>query len=161
MSSSMFPPHSFRIDKRRVQATVRLDGGTALEGAFQCAGQSSTHSGRETVADLLNACPRFVPFFAAGSPAPVLVSTQAITLVELAIAERDDADDGWSEVRAVTLALRDHGEIAGSLRVEAPEGHRRTLDVVNEAGRFVLLDAGDRLLVVNLDRALIVADIGA
>jgi hypothetical protein len=158
MSNSQFPPGSFRIDKRRVAATVRLDTGAALEGAFLCAGQTAGHSGRETVVDLLNGSCRFVPFFPNRSSSPVLVSTRAIIVAELDASERDGAGDDWSETRSVTIMLRAQGEITGDVTIVAPVGHRRTLDLVNEGGSFVLLDAGARLLVVNLDLALIVAD---
>lgn len=158
MSDSAFGPGSFHIRKRRISATVRLDTGVALEGAFLCAPQASGHSGRETVVDLLNASARFVPFFSDRSEAPVLVSTRAIVLVELDASERDVVDDEWTEARSVRVMLRGLGEVTGKLAIVAPEGHRRTLDMVNEGGGFVLIDSESRLLVVNLDLALIVAE---
>lgn len=145
---------SFRVEKRRVAATIELDTGKKLEGVFLCAPHSQEHAGRETVAELLNAAPRFVVFFAGEDARHELVNKRRIRLVRLGEADLPGDPEllaDFAEPRKVRLELESGDTLEGDTRVSAPVGHTRTLDLLNETGLFLHLDAGDDHLIVNLD----------
>ena len=145
---------AFRVEKRRVAATIELDSGEKIEGAFLCAPRSARHAGRETVAELLNATPRFVPFFAGEDSHHALVNKRRIRRVHLGDADLPGDPEilaNFTEPRTVRLKLESGDTLEGDTRVSAPVGHTRTLDLLNESGSFLHLDAGDDHEIVNLD----------
>lgn len=152
---------AFRVEKRRVAATVELDTGKKLEGAFLCSPRSALHAGRETVAELLNAAPRFVPFFAGEDTRHELINKRLIRLVHLGEADLPGDPEllaDFAEPRKVRLELDSGDALEGVTRVSAPVGHTRTLDLLNETGPFLHLDAGDDHQIVNLDFVISAAD---
>jgi hypothetical protein len=98
----------------------------------------------------------FVPFFPSGRDAPVLLNKDAIRLVTLRAADLEV--DPFAESRVLDLLLDDGSELRGSIHISAPLGHTRTLDSLNEAGRFLVLRADDCVHLVNLASVVLAAD---
>lgn len=151
------PSQSFRIGTRRVDARVELSNGASLTGQFTCAVQAHHHVGSETLGDLLNERARFVPFFPAERPEPVLLNKRLIRVVEVTTIEPTPPVEALAEERGVVLLLDDGRELRGRVHVAAPEGHTRTLDHLNEAGRFLALRVPTGTLLVNV-RAVALAE---
>lgn len=152
---------SYRISKRRIDASVRVQGAGELVGHFLCAEHSDTHGGAETLSDVLNEPARFVPFFPAGKKEPVFLNKQRITVVKLeGLVLLDDPAkvDAYDEARTVRVMFDDDDELVGSMRFSAPAGHRRTLDVLNEVGAFLYVEAEAAHYVVNLHHVLVASD---
>ncbi|MBN2195106.1 MAG: hypothetical protein JW751_19975 [Polyangiaceae bacterium] len=154
------PSSSFRITTHRVPARVRLASGTTLTGQFSCAEQARQHVGSETLSDLLNDAARFVPFFAEGRDDPVLLGKHAIRTVELLEPDGVAPVEAFGEERAIEVLLDDGTELLGSIHVAAPIGHTRTLDFLNETGRFVRVRRSDGVVLVNVAVVVVVADAG-
>lgn len=151
----------FRIPKQRILAEVDLEGGTMVSGSFLCAPHSEHHVGRETVADLLNEPSRFVPFFPESSEGPVLLNKDLLRVVRLPIADLPGDPEqlgDFSSPRSVVLRMVSGAALEGTVRVAAPVGHTRTLDLLNEPARFVHLDSDDHHLIVNLDAVVSAED---
>lgn len=151
----------FRIPKQRIEAEVELEGGMKLVGAFLCAPHSEHHAGRETVADLLNEPSRFVPFFPDSSAEPLLVNKSLVRVARLPVpdlAGDPESIPDFSSPRNVVLRMTGGTAIEGTARIAAPVGHTRTLDLLNELGRFMHVDGGDFHLIVNLDAVVSVED---
>jgi len=144
----------FHISKQRVEAEVELAGGMQLSGAFLCSPRSEHHAGRETVADLLNESARFVPFFPHGSEQSMLLNKDHVHVVRLPAPDLPGDPEqlaDFTEPHGVVLRMIGGSALEGTTPVAAPVGHTRTLDQLNQAGRFMHLDAGDHHLIVNLD----------
>lgn len=156
--TSQYPHESFRITTQRVAATLVLGQGAPLRGEFPCAGQSHEQVGLDELGALLNQPAAFVPFFLEQRPAPILVNKRAIRVVEVTPSSEALPLADFGEVRAVELLLDDGTELHGDLLVCAPLGHTRTLDTLNETGRFLLVVSGERVRFVNVDVITIAAD---
>jgi hypothetical protein len=158
--SSQHPDQGFRITTARLAVRVNLIRGEPLEGEFSCAGRSSERVGGAELAALLNQPTEFVPFFPRGHQAPVLLGKRAVRLVCLDRTLDRSALDEFGETRALDLLLDDGMELRGEIRVSAPLGHTRTLDNLNEAGRFLVLRTDKDVLLVNLAAVVVAADAG-
>ncbi len=158
--SSQHSDHSFRITTTRVAATVTLTRGEPLSGAFSCAGAASRSAGSAELVALLNQAAGFVPFFPSDRHRPVLLGKHAIRLVEVDAEQHLTLPDEFGEVRSLELLLDDGTELRGGIRISAPLGHTRTLDNLNEAGRFIVLRNDQRVLLVNLASVVLAADLG-
>ncbi len=156
--SSVAPHQGFRITTTRLSVTVNLNRGDPLEGDFSCAAPSSDQVGATELAALLNQSTDFVPFFPRGHDSPVLLSKRSVRIVRLDRALDRSAQDDFGETRALDLLLDDGAELRGEIQVSAPLGHTRTLDNLNEAGRFLVLRTDDHILLVNLATVAIAAD---
>lgn len=150
---------SFRVTQRRIAARVALASGAHLTGEFACPARAHQQVGSENLADLLNDPAPFVPFFLADRPQPVLLGKPAIRLVEVLRADAAPIA-AVGEDRPVALLLADGTEFAGALRVVAPRGRTRTLDVINGAGAFLWLRAETQVLLVNVAVIVLVTDTG-
>jgi len=155
--SSQYPDRGFRITTTRLSAVVDLTQGESLEGAFSCAGPST---GTAELSDLLNHPTAFVPFFARGRDAPILLGKHAIRVVRLDRACDAGSLDEFGEARELSLLLDDGTELRGEITISAPIGHTRTLDSLNEAGRFLVVRTASHVLLVNRTAIVVCADVG-
>ena len=151
------PWESFRVSTQRIRVRVWLARGTPLAGEFPCAGPIRDRATVRDLAELLNRPTHFVPFFPAERTKPVLLNKAAIRFIDCSVPPGDEIND-FAEERSVELLLDDGEELHGKIEVSAPLGHTRTLDGLNESGRFLILRTDDRTLVVNLSVVALAAD---
>ncbi|MBK5296749.1 MAG: hypothetical protein JJE40_06280 [Vicinamibacteria bacterium] len=145
-----------RIDKRRVTATLTLNGGDHLIGSLFLAEQAASHAGPERLLDVLNGPPGFLPFESVSGPGvrqTRLVNRAYIVVVETDSALDDLADDPAYQVavkKSVLLHLASGEQLRGVLRVERPVGRDRLSDAVRDDTGFRYLETAGGVLAVNL-----------
>ncbi len=142
----------FRVEKRRVEATVSLSSGENVHGWFFVAGGSARREGPERVGDLLNAEPGFLPFerYDGGSARTVLYNRDHLVLVALADAEaRRDPGYELATRHTIALVLANGRRIVGSVRVYRPQGRDRVSDWARGGDLFRYIETADATLLVN------------
>lgn len=141
----------FRVPKQAIEVEVQLEGQVMVHGRM-FVGEASRHAGRERVLDVLTAPEPFVPIASEGGAR--LLAKNRIVLVRV----NDRADAGWEESEAtspqVSVEIRLAGMppgrdlVTGNMMITMPEGRRRLLDFVNDAGPFLALWEPDAALIV-------------
>ena len=146
----------FRIEKRRVEATLSLTTGRPVRGYFFLAGSNVSHSGPERVGDLLNAETGFFPFELSqgGQPDTPLYNRTQLLLVRL-LDETIEAqlDPGYSVAteRSVRIVLSNGDAVEGRVRVYRPTGRDRLSDYARSPQRFRYVETDDGTVIVNAD----------
>jgi hypothetical protein len=155
-------PSTFRFEKQRADALLRLSSGDARRGCFFVAGASSRGDGPERIGDLLNAEPGFIPFevLDPGGTRILLVNRQHIVTVGLA---EDEAslDPGYviAPQHAVEMRLTTGERIRGIVRVCRPEGYDRLSDWTREPETFRYVETAAGTLLVNSAHVLEISEV--
>jgi len=131
---------------------LRMADGSTIEGNLWLLPDSARASGLMSVEAILDGKREFIAVGLAGG-ASLLVNSGAIRTVELAAGGPGASDvDESASLDVVTLRLDSGEEISGVLRAVARADSARLSDVFNNAGRFIALGAGDRLVLAARDR---------
>ena len=144
-----------RMDELRVPTVpmnceVRLAGGEVVHGAFHLPTAAMEHTGPPGLTDWLNDDEEFIPFQPAGRSEHFILNKQQILVVTVPPGAGSRAD--------VDLPMRDISVelegvwYAGSLPIDLPPEHSRTLDMLNRAALFVCLASEEADHVVNRHR---------
>jgi hypothetical protein len=156
------PPSEFRVEKRRVEATVTLSSGESALGCFFVAGGSARHEGPERVGELLNAETGFFPFerHDGGPPRTVLYNRAHLVVVELAEPEAQRVS-GYEVAtrRSAFMVLSNGRRVIGTVRVYRPEGRDRISDWARDALPFRYVETQDATLLVNVQHVVEVSEI--
>jgi len=162
MTSDQAARAVFRVEKRRLAATLTLSNGEIVRGFFFL-GSSATRQGQERVDELLNIQPGFFPFerHEDASSHVVLYNRNHVVLVELS--EHQARTVPGYEVAAkhrVLVILSNNQRIGGSVPVHLPKGHDRLSDWARDpiAFRYVETDAVTLLVNVQHITGLIEVD---
>ena len=130
---------------------VDVDGRRTAGMVFVPA-QASAHSGRTRPEEWINTPGDFFPFQPAGAPVAVILNkSQVVALVVGAPpdAEESEEEEGLPRRR---VSIECSGlRFDGTLLMDVRESHRRVLDHLNRAERFLVLFDGDRRLLVRKD----------
>ncbi len=152
------PPASpFRMNKRRVDATLTLTTGRTVRGSFFVGETTVLGDGPERVDDLLNTTPRFFPFerLDNGHQQVVLYSIDHVALVTLFGHEaREVPGYEVAKVRHISLILTGGERIAGQIRVYQPDGRNRVSDWSHESSPFRFLETEHGTLLVNINHVV-------
>lgn len=154
---SVSPASPFRVDKRRVEATLTLTTGRSVRGSFFLGDATMLGDGPERVDDLLNRVTGFFPFERVDREqrSVVLYSTAHVTMVTLFGQEAHDVP-GYevAKVRHVSLVLSDGARLSGRVRVYQPEGRNRVSDWSHEPAVFRFLETEGGTLLVNINHVV-------
>ena len=143
----------FRVEKRRVEATLTLTTGQRVRGYFFLGDTSMAGEGPERADDLLNSTPGFFPFerLDGAFPRIVLYNTAHISLASV---PRDAAQEvpGYevATVRTVSLLLSSGEQVSGDIRVYLPQGRDRVSDWTRDPAVFRYLETAKATLLVNI-----------
>jgi hypothetical protein len=143
----------YRVEKRRIEATLTLTGGHTVSGCFFVSVRGQQHEGPERVDELLNADDGFFPFerSTGGRPDTVLYNRSHIVAVALREPEAQRVP-GYDVAtrRSVALLLSTGTRVVGSVRVYRPEGHNRLSDWARDPSAFRFVETDDATLLVNV-----------
>lgn len=153
----------FRVEKKKREATLTLSNGTVARGFVFLSGCSATHSGAETVKELLNSGTGFVPFelLERDGTRTLLYNRQHIVLVTLPddAEVRDTPGYDVAVTRAVSLLLSNGTELMGFVRVTQPEGRDRLSDHARFSEPFWHIETPTAALIVNSTHVLQLMDV--
>ena len=147
----------FRLDKRRVEATLTLTTGRTIRGSFFLGETTMVGDGPERVDDLLNHTTGFFPFERLDNDQHrvVLYNTAHVTLVTLFGKEAREVP-GWevAQVRYVSLILSGGEQVSGHVRVHQPDGRNRVSDWSHEPTVFRYVEITGSTLLVNINHVV-------
>jgi len=149
----------FRVPKRQVPAQVLIPGRPPMSMMLFLAECAGTHAGTERPSDLMNGEQVFFPATDVQGGTVFLRRDAVMVLTVASVDERGDdpdvvrplASDEATQVRLDVL-LEDGSMLRGDLRFLMPEGKRRLQDFLNLSDRFLLLEAGDQIHLINKSR---------
>jgi hypothetical protein len=143
----------FRVEKRRVEATLTLTSGDTVSGCFFVSVSGPQHEGPERVGELLNAGDGFFPFERAADDGPYTVLYNRPHVVAVALRDPEARRVPGYEVatrRIVAVLLSTGSRVVGSVRVYRPEGRDRLSDWARDPSLFRYLEADNETLLVNV-----------
>jgi hypothetical protein len=155
-------PSEFRVEKRRVAASVILANGDTVRGSFFVACGSPYHEGPERVGELLNADSGLFPLERSdvGRPRTVLYNRSAVVAVSLADPEaRRVPGYDLATRRAVSLLLSTNLRITGAVCIYRPEGRDRLSDWARDKSTFRYVETEEATLLVNVHHIVEVGEL--
>ena len=155
----MVETSEFRVEKQRAHAILTVAGGREIVGHFFLAQASATLTGRERVAELLNAERGFFPF-ADDRGETALYNRDHVLMVQVSDDEaRLDPGYDVATERRVSVLMSNGQRLQGTVRVYRPEGRDRLSDWARHGPRFRYLEAGPITLVINVDHIVDVREV--
>lgn len=151
----------YRFEKHRAQAVVTLVSGETVRGWFFVGG-SASHSGPESVAELLNSESGFLPFEIerGDGTATVLYNRSHLIFAEVfQHEERNDPSYTVAMPRDVSLLLSDGKRIDGAIRVYRPEGRDRLSDWARQPEVFRYVETADATFIVNAAHVVAITEV--
>lgn len=147
----------FRMNKRRVDATLTLTTGRTVRGSFFVAETTVLGDSPERIDDLLNTTPRFFPFERVenGQQRVALYSIEQVAMVTL-FGQQAREVPGYevAKVRHVSLLLSGGDRLSGDIRVYQPDGRNRVSDWSHEPAAFRFIETEHGTLVVNINHVV-------
>ncbi len=140
------------VERRQVEVSIRFLGQEAVQGHLFLALMAKSHSGRETVLDLMNEPEPFFVLKVEGEPPVLMINKERIVAVEVARAEEISEEDPAAAVakeEEMTLIFQDGFALSGRALVELPPTKSRLIDFLNHADRFFMLQDGPAVHIVN------------
>ena len=128
-----------QVPKLRTPVFVSA-GGTPFAGEIFLSEYAASHAGPEEVLDVLNAPDEFVPVMGSDERIRVVSRRNILWVRCRAPANRVEEPIAID----VELTLIDGTQVRGTVRFAAPEGRSRLQDWLNDAPRFISLEADDR-----------------
>lgn len=155
-----------RVPKLRFPAEIVLPGSAPLPFQLYLAECAARHSGAERPSDLLNGDESFLP--AADEHGEIqFLHRDTLMVVTVEAALEADADPGICAALAsseansmrVLVTLDDGSSLRGTIRFLMPEGRRRLQDFLNLPERFLRLEDGSLIHLVNKRRVVRLAPV--
>jgi hypothetical protein len=143
----------YRVEKRRVKATLVLATGSFVEGNFFLADTSPHHAGPERLVELLNGSSGFLPFEVDDGGARVALYNRAqialVRLAEMEIESQFDPSYSLAPRKSVSMLLATGAQITGDLHIVLRSESARLSDYATLDEPFRYLETTDTLYVVN------------
>lgn len=147
-----------RIEKQRVEATIVLSNGTSMQGCVFVSAFNATQTGPESVKDVMNDGPGFIPFeVVEGDHSAIhLVNRQHVLFVALGSDDelRREPDYDLATKRAVSLLLDNGARLDGFVAVSRPRGRDRLSDHTRWCEPFWYLEVPPTTLIVNASHVI-------
>ena len=136
-----------KLDMIRRRGEVIFSDGTRESGDFFVSPSSASHTGRESIAELLNGERSYIPLESRAGEV-VLLQKRSIVMVLL---EADEMRKDLAYQRRITAQVRFlSGEsMEGTVYLDLPKSRSRLSDFLNYSKAFFYLEVGDKDYVVN------------
>jgi hypothetical protein len=147
-----------RIEKHRVEATVTLSDGRIMQGCVFVCEFNATHTGPESVKDLMNDGPGFFPLEVnepAGTTIRLLNRTHVLFVTLSSDSELKQAPGADVAIRRPVRLILDNGtRLDGYVPVSRPRGRDRLSDHTRWSESFWYLDVPPTTVIVNASRVI-------
>ena len=148
---------AYHVPKHQVRAEIRLPGAPPMDLRLFLSECAETHSGVERPSDLLNSPARFLPAVDADGKM-IFLHRDAVLAVSIDSEDElgGDALIALSSAQAtsqqVEVVMEDGNRFQGTVSYLMPEGSRRLQDFLNQGDRFLVLQDGDTVRLLNKRR---------
>ena len=149
----------YRVPKNQVPVEVRILSGTSMALTLFLSGVAQSHAGTERPSDLLNTGDSFLP---ALGPDGTLIFLQKDAIEVVSFSAKHELGGDILMTAAlrseqamsadVSIVLQDGSELNGTIRYLMPEGNRRLQDFLNQPDRFLALQDGEMIRLINKRR---------
>lgn len=136
----------YRVDKREQPIALYLSDKVVQQGIVFLSPFASTHSGEETLLDLLREKEPFFPFRDQEGRF-LLVNKNAVTHVAFRASQPQTPP--WGTPLKVRITFFGGERIEGTIILNMPDGKNRLLDYINAAPGFFALEGDDVQYVAN------------
>jgi hypothetical protein len=137
-----------RVEKFKCRANVHFSTGGSLDVHFFLGYHAETHSGPETLLDVLNADRAFVPIEDILMDEVLLIGKTRVVYLELADSGPLVQGEGLVKL-PVTIELVNGETLRGNFLTDLPAESRRASDYLNLMPRYICLQSELRWLVIN------------
>jgi hypothetical protein len=137
-----------KIEKFKCRANVHFSTGGSLDVHFFLGYQAGTHSGPETLLDVLNTDRAFVPVEDILMDEVLLIGKTRIVYLELPDSDPLLQGEGLVEL-PVTIELVNGETLRGNFLTDLPAESRRASDYLNLMPRYICLQSEPHWLVIN------------
>lgn len=138
--------NQYRVDKREQPATLFLADGVVQEGVLFLSPFSQSHSGEQSLLELLRDREVFIPF-RRHDGGFCLINKDSIT--HLRYNPISEFIPPFGDRVMVRITFFGGELLQGSIALDMPEGQNRLQDYLNAAPGFFPLDSGDAHYIVN------------
>ncbi len=138
--------NEYRVDKREHPVVLFLADGLVLEGVVFLSAYASTHTGAQTMLDLLREDGTFLPFRSHDGNF-TLVSKNAIT--HLRYPSQGATDAAFGDQVKVRLTFFGGETLQGTIVIDMPQGKNRLIDYVNASPGFFNLQGDEACYIAN------------
>lgn len=136
----------YQVEKKKVSVTLELVDGQTRDGVIFLSPFSSSHSGPQTLLDLMSEEEPFAPFVG-GDNDFLLINKAQISHIRYQKEPDDKPVLGTPLV--VTVTFTNSRQLTGTVVLEVPEGKSRLIDFMNSNTAFFGLKCEDGDYVVN------------
>jgi hypothetical protein len=136
-----------KIAKQTRDVQVRLATGSELEGTLFLGLYEATHSGPQTVGDLLNGEEAFIPLKT--NTGVCLINTEQILFARTPAQGEADELMTLGLRSPFVISLVEVGSLEGDIYITLPEGHRRPKDFFNQTPTFFPLFTEQSIVYIN------------
>ena len=166
-------PSAYRVPTKRLAAEVVCTDGKRLSGSLFLPASTTWHTGPMRPEERLNDESDFFPFLPEDGTAPTILNKAEVLVLSFDNPEVElpAPDDAVSEPPSVEeteyavperLVALDCGDLhlEGGMPMDVPAHQRRVLDFLNRPQRFVQLNAGNQVHLVNRERIIRARELG-
>ena len=136
-----------KLDMIRRRGEVIFSDGSRESGHFFVSPHSASHTGRESIAELLNGERSYIPL-ESETGAVVLLQKRSIVMVLL---EADEMRKDLVYQRRITaqVCFLSEDSMEGTVYLDLPKSHSRLSDFLNYSKAFFYFEAGGKDYLVN------------
>jgi len=140
-----------RVPTVAVDAEIVCADGTWFVGRIFLPAASSHHAGAMRPDEWMNDSTPFFPFLPANATSAVILNKAEVVVLSV-VGATDPAEElPETPRRKVQVECRER-VVAGSVRIDMPEGHQRVLDYLNRPDPFLIVYDGDHEHLVRKTR---------
>lgn len=141
---------SLAVDKIKKKVTLSLSDHSQMSGHIFLSPISELGVGRETILDALTGVDRFIPFESGEGEFTFLNQKHIVWVASRGEAVEPDGAP-LLEHRNVAVYLQGGKRLRGDLVLAVPEEKKRLSDALNELAGFMVIQDGEREILVNMD----------
>ena len=138
------------VDTLRIRADLLITGGRTLRGDLHLQPMVSSHTGPETVEDVLARDEAFMPLTGLDGRVLLIAKAQVLAVGVLPSAEPQDPSRlSAARFHHLKVELSDNTVYSGTVPSELPSDRPRTLDLLNQRPGFIQLRTADVVRYLN------------
>jgi hypothetical protein len=139
----------YRVEKSELAVVIFQADGSVMKGVVFLSPSAYSHTGKQTLLDLLKEQGNFFPFRSeAGSF--TIANKQTITHIRVDPSTETPAYKSLGDREDVDIKFVGGEQLSGTVTIEMPEGRNRLFDFVNAMKGFFLLQTQDAYYLVNI-----------
>ena len=139
----------YRVEKNELPVVVFQADGSVMKGVVFLSASAYSHTGQQTLLDLMRESGDFFPF-RSDAGAFCVANEQSITHIRYNPPEKTSRDNSLGSREDVDIKFVGGEQLSGTVTIEMPEGRTRLIDYMNAMQGFFLLQNQEAYYLVNI-----------